>query len=233
VTEFDFTAEFNRELDMAVAGTASPFPKGDWFAAGYRPRQDETWWRENGPAMCQAFADWYVSQPEIRVWITPDGQPAIELEMTVMFGDIPVKMAPDLVLQAGSALVVTDFKSGSLESNKPRQLGLYACGVEKTYGIRPRYGTFFMAKGVGKKDEEKTYFLPPIMLDGPEYSCEHFTRVFAEFDRAVRSEVFLANPGKNCQTCGVNRACSAFGGEQAPLFDSTDPRYTKGNAIVR
>lgn len=232
--EFDWAAEFNAELDRQVAGAVSPFPKEDWFAAGYRPRQDEKWWRENGPAMCRAFADWYQSQPDIRVWIAPDGRPAIELDLTVMFGDIPVKMAPDAVLQAGTALLVLDWKSGSLKSTKKDQLGLYACGIERTYGIRPRYGTFFMTKGISKKDqEEKTYFQPPITLDGPEYSYERYARLFSDLDLAIRNDIFIANPGEHCQMCGVNRACAAFGGEQAPLFDNTDPRFKKGNAIVR
>lgn len=221
----DWHAEFGLELDRQLAATASPFPQEDWLAAGW-PRQDEKWWREHGPDMCRTFADWYQSQPGIRIWTAPDGRPAIELDLTVAFGQVPVKMAPDLVLAAGSALVVLDLKSGSAESNKPRQLGLYACGVELAYGIRPRYGTFFMTKGVPRKNsEERAYFLPPIDLGGPEYSVGYFTREFATFNRAVDAGIFLANPDKKCQTCGVSGACAAFGGEQAAVFDPSHPAY--------
>lgn len=226
--DFDVAQEFRRSLDEAIAETVSPFPKDDWLAAGYRPRQDEEWWRDRGPGMVSAFIEWYESQPDITIWRAPDGRPAIELDMTVMFDQVPVKMAPDVVLKAGTALMVVDFKSGANVPGR-RQLGLYACGIERTYGIRPKYGTLFMARGIGKKDsEEKTYLLPPIDLGGTEFSYPYFCKVFAQFDRAVNEEIFIANPGDICKMCAVNRACSAFGGEQAPLFDTTDPRFRKG-----
>jgi len=229
--DFDFDAEFQSSLDAAISETQakSQFPKQDWLAAGVKPPQDESWWRLNGPGMVRAFADWYTSQPDVKVWITPDGRPAIELDLTVTFGRVPVKMTPDLILQAGSALIVVDQKSGSSQPDNKRQLGLYACGLEKAYGVRPKYGTFFMAKGVSVKgSESRVYFLPPISLDGPEYSVEYFTREFAIFDRAVAGGIFLANPGKQCHTCGVNRACVAFGGDEAALFDPSHPRYQGG-----
>jgi putative RecB family exonuclease len=225
---FDFDAEFQGNFDEAIAvleGQAG-VATGLWMSAGFRPRQDESWWRENGPAMAKAFADWYESQPEVNVWVTPDGRPAIELELNVMFGKHEVKMAIDQVLVAGTALVVNDLKSGSRRPVDPQQLGLYASGIQLAYGVRPKYGMYFMTRGIRNAQKEITgYVTEPIELDVPQYSIPFFTRMFDKMDKLDTEEVYLPHVTELCKMCGVNKACTAYGGPVAHLFDPDHPNY--------
>jgi hypothetical protein len=72
-----------------------------------------------------------------------------------------------------------------------RQLGIYACAIELAYGIRPKYGTFFMHK----RDKP---LQTPTVLDGCRYSVKYFTRQFELFDCGERSGEYVAKPGKQC-----------------------------------
>jgi putative RecB family exonuclease len=222
MTTFNWDEVFQTEFDKAVAKdrAKSGFEPDTWFTAGRGKGNGEEWWRENGPGFAQAFGDWYESTPDARTWTAPDGRPAIELELRVMFGGIPVVMYVDWVVQLGTALVVTDFKSSAREPGSLKQQGLYACGIELTYGkqYRPKYGTHFMCRGMGKDGEPKRYFMQPEPLDGYRYSIEYYTRLFQMLDAADRGGIFLPNPGENCQRCGVNYACAAVGGADAHKY---------------
>lgn len=212
---------FLTELDLAIDAeeAATGFPVGEWMTSGARGCQDRAWWQANGPGIVRNFTDWYEAHPEVSVWVTPDGTPAIELDLMVKFGGVEVKMILDLVLQIGSALVVVDLKSGAKTPDSLNQLAIYACGIELAYGIRPKYGTFFMLKGVGKTEEDRKYFLTPTVLDGFQYSVEFWTRQLRMFDEAVCNGVFVANVGDQCKRCGVAYACAAVGGKKAFEFD--------------
>lgn len=205
---FDVDLSFNRHFNDALleemASCGIPF--NDWFHAGPRsPDEHAVWWRAEGPAIAQKYIDWYESQPgRLDVWITPDGRPAIELDLTVQFGDIPVKVIIDQVLRSGNALLVLDLKSGAQVPESMAQLGIAASALELTYGIRPRYGSFFMHR-------QDPPFLTPSVLDGYQYSVKFFTQQFALLDKAVRSGIFIAKPGKQCKRCGVAQACPAMG----------------------
>lgn len=226
--DFDFEAAFDREFTAAIADEMAghpEFPQDDWYVAGVRPRQDWAWWMEHGPGMARAYADWYESHKDVSVWIAPDGRPAIELDLTVQFGRIPIRMRIDQILKIGTALVVVDVKTGAkAPEDEHRQLATYACGVELAYGIRPKYGTYFM----GKKGE----FLPPVTLDAAHHSLAYLTTVYAELDEAVRrvGPVFPANPGPLCRTCGVNDSCAAVGGPLAYKHDPAHPDYRRGQS---
>lgn len=204
---FDPAESFNRHFDAAVADQVhkSRIPLNDWFNAGkYSPVQDVERWREMGPALVAKYIEWYEAHEDISVWTAPDGRPAIELDLTVSFGGVEVRCIIDQVLQAGTALIVVDLKSGSKTPENMQQLGIAACALELTYGVRPKYGTLFMHK-MNKP------FLPPVVLDGYEYSVEFFTSQFAMLDRGIRAGVFVAKPGKQCDRCGVAGSCPAMG----------------------
>lgn len=205
---FDPDESFNRHFNEALAEQVrkSGMLIGDWFWTGRRsPVKDVAWWVENGPALVQRYIDWYESQPDITVWTTPDGKPAIELDLTVMFGQVPVRCIIDQVLKAGTALIVNDLKSGSRTPDNLIQLGIGACAVELAYGIRPKYGTHFM-----HKNEDKP-FSTPVDLGGYQYSVEYLTEQFAMFDQAVNEGLFVARPTKDCARCGVAGSCPAMG----------------------
>lgn len=203
---FDAAAVFLAEFDSRLTEQAakSGLPVGDWQNTGRRkPETDIEFWRQNGPGLVQRYIDWFEANDDISVWVTPDGIPAIELPLTVAFGQVDVKVVIDQVLKVGSALVVTDLKSGTTIPESRQQLGIYASALEIHYGIRPRYGSWWMPQ---KEDPFR-----PVPLDGYEFSVEFLTKEIAMFDKAVRSGIFIANPGKQCYRCGVAAACPALG----------------------
>jgi putative RecB family exonuclease len=200
------------------------FTTDKWLAAGFRPRQDGAWWQANGPAMVQAYIDWYNSVPDIHVWDTPDGLPAIELNLQPKFGRHTVRMGIDQVLVAGSSLVIVDLKTSARVPVDPMQLGFYASGIETVYGVRPDFGMYFMARGIRDKNKQITgYTTIPIDLSSPQYSVPFITRQLDMMDDADKSGVYLPKVQELCRMCGVNRACTAYGGSEAHLYDPDHP----------
>lgn len=222
-SDFDTAGVFAVEFDKAIADeqASSGYAPDTWQSAGRWNDQGEDYWRTNGPVYAQNFIDWYESQPDMRVWVTPDGEPAIELDMTADFGEIPVRVVVDLVLAAGDvnpALVVVDLKSGSTQPDSHRQLAIGASVIEKVYGIRPRYGAFFMARKAPKS-------LFPVELNGPQHSGPYLANEFRMFDLAASSGIFPAKPGDRCRRCPVSYACTEQGGPEARRYDPNHPAY--------
>jgi putative RecB family exonuclease len=221
MTAFDAKAVFAHEFGKAIEReqAKSGFALDNWFWSGrQKPETSVEWWQANGPELVQRYIDWYESHDDVTIWITPDGQPAIELELRVKFGDVEVVMAIDQVLKMGTALVVTDLKGSAKAPESSRQLGIYACGIELAYGVRPKYGAYFLPR-------EDPPFQKPVELSGRQYQIPYFVREFAQFEQAVSKGIFLANPGRSCGRCSVAHACLANGGERAREFDSAHPHY--------
>lgn len=219
--DFDVKEVFEHEFEEAVCNEAekSGFALEDWFYSGrMKPENSVAWWDENGPVLAQRYIDWYESHDDVTVWITPDGKPAIELELRVKFGDTEVVMAIDQVLRMGTALVVTDLKTSAKAPESFRQLGIYACGIELAYGIRPKYGAYFLPR-------DEVPFQRPVDLSSPQYSIAYFTREFAMFEQGVSEGIFPANPGRSCGRCSVAHACLAVGGAQSRQFDPAHPKH--------
>ena len=225
---FDVQAVFREELARAVAAESKHFPVEDWFVSGRQVngREAVAWWEDNGAPMAQSFITWYEAS-EAKVWVTPDGAPAIELPFEIMLGTVPVRGYIDIVLQVGTALVVTDVKTSAKAPANYRQLGIYACALEVMYGIRPRYGTFFMCRGMGRS-EPKTYFLRPVELDRPQFSLAYLAGEFEQAERGIQAGVYPANPGEHCGRCGVAYACTEASGDRARELDPNWPGAKRG-----
>jgi hypothetical protein len=221
---------FDSILDEAIVTEEldSGWPRDRWRTAGFKPKQDEAWWRANGPKQVQAYIDWYNSQPDVRVWTTPDGRPAVELALNVNFGHHEVQMVIDQVHVAGSALLILDVKSGGHRPEEHSQLGIYASGIEIAYGIRPRFGAYFMGRGIrNQKNDNVRYVTEPVDLSDPEFSVAWYTRQFDLLEKADEAGIYMPRLSSMCGMCGVNRACAAYGGLEAHLLDPDHPHYGK------
>lgn len=190
------TAMRAREPDQNLWMTGTPKTKGG---------VDATRRRQRGQEQVAAYIGYRQTDP-FEVWETPDGQPAVELEFKVVLGGVEVVGYIDLVLETpdGENLLVRDLKTGSKLPDSALQLGVYAEAVEQKYGIRPRWGDFFMAKN---NAPTKPYDLSP-------YTAERLGRWFARLDRAVNAGVFIPSPGESCRTCGVAKYCDAVGSDR-------------------
>jgi hypothetical protein len=145
------------------------------------------------------------------IWESPDG-PAVELEFRITLGGVEVVGFIDQVLEApDGGLHVRDLKTGTKLPDSPLQLGVYAEAIEQQYGIRPRWGDYFMCKNNAPTK--------PADLSG--YTADRLGRWFARLDRAVKAGVFIPSPGDACRTCAVARWCDAVG-EDRDTYGGSD-----------
>jgi hypothetical protein len=221
-------AEFQTAFDKAIADqvTQSRMPVSEWHWSGpSKPESEVERWRKLGPQVVQNYIDWY-KHSDYDVWITPDGRPAVELELDVMFGSIPVRMVIDAILVNDFHLLVQDTKSGAkVPDSGLQQVGFYACGVELAYGIRPLKGSYFMARGIGSKKD--IFLTEPRDLTAWELSVEFFTQQLEAMERAIEAEAFISRVGKHCNRCDVAKACAAVGGLRARDYDPDHPGYVE------
>ena len=196
----------------------------DWRTGGRKTKdnpdkENKVWWDENGKKMLDDFIQSYKAN-NWKVWVTPQGVPAIELGMTCMFGDVPIKAFVDLVFEnPDGSLTVVDLKTGARTPDSSLQLGVYAACVEMTFGIRPQYGAYYSARSATLEPS-----------GGIERWTEPvLTEMFAQFQRGLDAQIFLPNIGMSCGTCGVKDYCYATGGQLAQIYDPLATTKEKEN----
>lgn len=178
-----------------------------WYTAGRKTektpnKEDGDFWVDAGRQWCLDYVEATAKQ-NWALWELPDGKPAIEVGLIVTLGGIVMRQYVDRLYVTGDGeLVVVDLKSGSRTPGDAAQLGVYACGVERAFGIRPTYGFYYMAR--------KSSFGLPILLDN--YTSEVLGEQFAIAARIWEQGLFLPNPDQHCRFCGVRRFCRAEGG---------------------
>ena len=74
-------------LEAAAAEAYTDIPSTEWRAGGraskdWPNRENENWWSVNGPQMLQAFVDWWEANNNWHIWVTPDGEAAVELDLS-------------------------------------------------------------------------------------------------------------------------------------------------------
>lgn len=207
-------ATFSDALDrlIAEAEESSGIPRSDWSVSGRASKanpnkEDEKWWRENGPTFVFNWRRMLSTAP-YHVWIDPEGNPAVELELEWEIGGVLNKGYVDRVLQhTGNPdwLLVVDLKSGSREPMTKTQLGVYGDGVKARHGILPPWGAFFMCRtGV---------LTTPISLD--KYQDGSLAHDWRTTKRAIDAGIFIPAVSNLCPSCDVRHYCRAFGGEHA------------------
>lgn len=215
---FDFAAAWEKrwaeEFQDAVENSGG-VPTSEWRAGGRvskdKPNKENgDWWKTAGLGFSESFAAWReASANEWSTWISPAGEPAIELELTVWFGSVPVRMFIDWIADVGGDQpCIVDYKTGS-STPGPLQLGIYASAIEKAFGVRPQFGAYFNAR----KGELGTVHT----LE--RFSIPVLTKLFEDFEKAVQAEIFLPNINPMCGSCDVSRYCHLYGGPDAAGMD--------------
>ena len=168
-----------------------------WFASGpYKGAVDME--RRFGIGLGQVadLIGWYDKHPEEKVWVTPDGTPAIELEYNVELGGVPVRGFIDLIMETPDGLVVRDIKTG----NKPGdefQLATYAAAMKQMYDVEIKTGDYFMGR-TGK---------PTVPYDLTE-EIPLVPEKYKDMNAKVEAGEFPADPDpKKCNFCGVRTSC--------------------------
>lgn len=162
----------------------------------YPNKEDGIWWAKHGPLMVDRWIDWRTNSGW-QIWRAPDGQPAIELTMMPEMAGVPVKMSIDRIMVTPEGeLVVLDIKSGARTPQSDLQLAFYAAGLDLTYGVRPRYGTYWMARtGI-----TSTFIDLDIMPTGK------IVDMVQMFDATRRAGLFIPN-FKHCTICPFVPIC--------------------------
>jgi putative RecB family exonuclease len=184
---FSMHAEGHKPEDIRAGGRATK---------EYPNKEDASWWLKHGPAMVDRWIDWR-SNSGWHIWTTPDGQPAIELSLMPEMAGVPVKMGIDRVMVTPDGeLVVLDIKSGARTPQSDLQLAFYAAGLELAYGIRPSYGTYWMARtGITSS-----------FIDLNAMPTHKIVDMVKMFDTTRRLGLFTPN-FKHCTLCPFTAIC--------------------------
>ncbi|AEV52129.1 RecB-like protein [Rhodococcus phage RGL3] len=190
------------EYSNDVAKLCEDTPNFDfWFASGpYRGEADVERRFNVGQDQCGKYIAWYEKHPEQKPWVTPDGEPAVELEFDVDLDGVQVKGFIDLVVEDEETgeVLVRDNKTGAMPGDD-FQLGVYSVALEVQHGIeRPLSGDYWMGKS-GKATHP---------FDLKEWGRDRVTEKFHEVDQKIRAEEFPPTEDpKNCERCPVALSC--------------------------
>jgi hypothetical protein len=174
----------------------------EWKAGGrktkdYPDKENSTWWENNGPLMVNRWIEWRNGSHPYVIWEPVPGIPAIELSTTPIWNDVPVQMHIDRVMiNPDGELVVIDLKTGSRSPSSDLQLAFYAAGIEEEYGIRPKWGAYWMGRNGGIKE----------LVDLDAYPKDMIIELVTKFDTARKAELFMPNLN-HCVMCSVKDKC--------------------------
>lgn len=200
-----FLQYWNEQKASQIASTGQETAL--WRAGGRATKanpdkENEDWWIANGGEMVQRWIDWRKNS-NWTIWTTPQGEAGIELALNIELGGVPIKMALDrLMVTPDGELVVLDLKSGRTQPSSDFQLGMYAVGIEKVFGIRPKYGTFWMARDG----------MTSPLVDLDKWTIELVEELVVKFDYARRNDIFLPN-FNHCKLCSMKSECKYQNGE--------------------
>jgi CRISPR/Cas system-associated exonuclease Cas4 (RecB family) len=161
-------------------------------------KEDVTQWHKQGPVFVQDYIAWREANPNWKIWRTPDNKPAIELELEVPIGNIPIKVGIDRIFDVDGKLVIIDLKTSSSEQYlSSLQLGFYKVAIEVAYGVSITHGNFYMARKASMTD----------WVDLSDYTYEKLEYLVNQFDKARKSGIFIPNAA-SCKLCGFSKECT-------------------------
>ena len=183
-------AQETKDLDFATARVAGKSTKAN------PNREDAEWWNENGSKWVDNYILWRKNNPNWKIWTTPQGVKAIELELNPIIADVPVKMFIDRIFEVDGKLVIVDLKTSRTRPNSDLQLGFYKIGVEMMLGVEVNLGNYWMSRESGTGE----------MIDLSRYTKDTLEYFVDGFDKARKAGIFLPNL-QSCNFCGLTEHC--------------------------
>ena len=183
--------------DALIAEQRERFPRlSDWLRGGRKSTEaDITDRRELGAVQVREYILHSVQEGYEPVII--NGEPAVELQVTLTEGDLSIVGYIDVLLRDGKGqLRIRDLKTGE----RPAwdiQLYTYRWALLETYQLDVRWGDYWLAK--------KTALTDPIDLgrsDRHELLCW-----YRQVDREIEQGHYRPRPGRHCFTCNVKHTC--------------------------
>jgi RecB family exonuclease len=161
--------------------------------------EDKDWWAVAGLEMTKAYYDWRIAHPNLVVWETPQGVPAIELAVNITLPDGTMfKGFIDRIFQDfdSGELMVVDTKSGKT-TPPPIQLAMYRMAIEQTFGFGPRYGAYWM----GRQGTLDT------VHDLDKYPPKMVSRWLRDTRKMIDLGLFVPHVSRDCGWCGIREHC--------------------------
>jgi len=183
--------EESEGLDLATARVGGRATKAN------PNKEDATWWNQSGPQWVDNYIAWRKGNPDWKIWTAPDGNKAIELGLIPEVNGVPVKMVIDRVFEVNGELVIVDLKTSQQAPTSSLQLGFYKLGLELTFGVEVKWGTYYMAR---------TSNVAPV-VDLSEYTHERMEFLIGQFDKARKNQIFLPNTNSCQYLCGLTEHC--------------------------
>lgn len=204
-----FLLAWNQQCEKELVGVDIATVRAGGKATKEWPnKEDQAWWLHHGPIMVAQYVAWRDARlaEGWQFFTLPDGSPAVEVPIQIELDGVLVKGYIDRVMvNDDGELLVDDLKTGSHTPASALQLGIYALGMERHFGVRPILGAYYMAR--------KGELTAPTSL--LHYTPELVGKWFKQAKFAIENDVFLPHVTSMCSSCSVRQFCSAFGGSFA------------------
>jgi len=187
----DAWAKETKDLDLTKARVAGRATKAN------PNKEDATWWNEMGPQWVENYISWRKANTDWKLWRTPQGAKAIELELNPIIAGVPVKMVIDRVFEVNGELVIVDLKTSARRPTSDLQLGFYKVGIEMMLGVTVNQGNYWMSRESGTGE----------MIDLSRYTLDMLEYLVSGFDKARKAGIFLPNLS-SCSYCGLTEHCT-------------------------
>lgn len=197
---------------VAQVESRTQVPASEWRVAGRRTKalpDGETLdhWQGEGLRQVEAYINW-LSDTGWSIATLPDGKPGIEWDAEVTFGGTPVRLVIDCVYTNGSDLIVCDYKTGQRVPYGQEQLALYASALERAYGVRPKWGAFYMTRKAELSD----------LIDLTPWGTDYFDFMFTAMNEQMASGLYPPTVGDHCSYCSFSAYCPATNGPKSSEF---------------
>lgn len=183
-------ASESKDIDLTSARVAGRSTKAN------PGKEDANWWNTMGPVWVNNYILWRKNNPQWKIWTTPQGAKAIELELNPVIAGVPVKMFIDRIFEVNGQLVIVDLKTSSRRPASDLQLGFYKVGVEMMLGVEVNLGNYWMSRESGTGE----------MIDLSRYTLDSLEYLVEGFDKARKAGIFLPNL-QSCSYCGLAAHC--------------------------
>lgn len=160
-------------------------------------KEDINFWHTSGPMWVEQYIAWRKANPNWKIWTTPDGRPAIELELIPIVAGVPIKMVIDRVFEVNGQLVIVDLKTSQNTPSSTLQLGFYKLGIEQALGVEIKWGNYYMSRGSNTVE----------MVDLSGYTYDKMEFLIKGFDKARKAGIFLPNTNSCQYMCGLTAHC--------------------------
>ncbi|MEV4232386.1 PD-(D/E)XK nuclease family protein [Streptomyces bobili] len=179
-------------------------------------------WRRIGLEFVQSYIDWRERSPW-EIWTTPDGEPAVELDISGRLPgcEVEIKAYLDRVMKDPlfGKLWIIDLKTGKKPPATAAQFETYAALLKVKYGVDVHDGAAFMNRKGGLS---KPFDLSEVT---PESVGAVYGAAWEQIQGYLRTGLWPADTS-DCFLCDVQASCAAVNGPLAPRYDPASPGYT-------